>query len=689
MKSQSDNLIHIVAGICEDVRRAYPTLARGLSRDLKRLSLLVESRGLGVFTLDLPARESALVAALKSGSLVREGSLRYSKRYPVPRLFAGLYMLIFDKRLCLRSDADVNAIMFLRQLLVIGKKIEKPCSQKREQMAIEEYIHVEQQMVGPSLDWESDCLDRRGIGTSLHLCDGLDPDLPLYPEYNLGRTAGDRLLLQRCQRLADIIFGEIGPFCPECFIEARRSDGRRLGFRHGPGAVAERGGRFFDKFRFSNWPNKLQSLYPWETTGKLPNDERPRPRNHEVPARLITVPKTQKGPRIIAAEPSEHMYTQNLLADWLIEKVDTTLLGKFVNFKDQGKSGKLVLKSSLDQSLATIDLSSASDRLSLWVVERMFRKNPSILKAIHATRTRWLRLPDGSCIKLKKFASQGTALTFPVQTLVFLVIALSASADRVTTMDDLRRLIGKVRVYGDDIIVPVDGYAKTVDLLHMLGLKVNEDKSFATGYFRESCGTDAYKGYDITPVKPKTTVSDNPESCQAVLDTINNLFCKGYFYASRTLEHRQPARIRYGYGLVGRDSGATGYLSFSFGTTLRSKFEDELVQCDRLRRLPDLLQRKEQHVQSLDAGSVRRFLSTILPFRTRWNVKLHHNEVRLACLSSRARKRDYDCGYSGVLERQLRPSPIEQGSFSVSVSGVPVRPSCRIGMRWVRVQDLF
>jgi len=158
-------------------------------------------------------------------------------------------------------------------------------------------------------------LDCHSDGFGLHFCDNLGPDLPLYPEYNIGDDARDQLLLQRCQQVADFVSEELGIFCPDCFIEARRAEGRRLGLRHGPGAVAERGGRFFDKYRFSSWSDKLQSMYQWETTGKMPNDLRDRPKNHEVPSRLICVPKTAKSPRIIAAEPSEHMFTQNLLAD--------------------------------------------------------------------------------------------------------------------------------------------------------------------------------------------------------------------------------------------------------------------------------------------------------------------------------------------------------------------------------------
>nr|UJQ85708.1 MAG: hypothetical protein 3 [Leviviridae sp.] len=693
MKSQSDNLLHIVAGIHKDIQQAYPTL-KGLDLDYERLSLLVSSRGLGVFTLDLPARDASLLRGLESGLLDSSGTKRYSKKYPVPRLYAGLYMRIFDRDLRLKSDADVNAIMFLRQIFCLGKKIEVPCSKKRKLQAIEDYVHVEQQLIAPTLNWGDDALDYPGDRVSVHLCDGLGLDLPLFPDANVGRSREEQLLLNRCQRVADKVSEWLGTFCPECFIETNRAEGRRLGFRHGPGAVAERSGKLYNKYKFLNWSAKLQAMYPWETTGRMPNDSLAvRPLNHEVPARLICVPKTAKGPRIIAAEPSEHMFTQNLFADWLLSRLSDTHLRHFIDLKNQALSGQMVLQASLDRKLSTIDLSSASDRLSMWVVERVFRRNPSILRAIHATRTRWLRLPNGECLELKKFASQGTALTFPVQTIVFLVIALAASMDGDPADDkSYLRMKGQVRVYGDDIIVPTTRYAETVGLLTTLFLKVNQEKSFSAGHFRESCGVDAFKGYDVTPIKPRTTISDNPASCQAVLDTINNLFYKGHWNASEQLKNRQPPRFQSEYGVVGRDAGATGYGSFSLGTMVR-RFHELLsrysILYKGLGRFADapIGQRdkpRRPYVLSDELfGYLRRY-----GYRSRWNSKHHRYEVRLLALQGVSQISPYDCGYTGILDGQLRPTQ-PQSFESSGVRGVPARPSYRKVARWEALESLY
>nr|UJQ84928.1 MAG: hypothetical protein 3 [Leviviridae sp.] len=701
-KSHSDNLLIVAQGILKDVQAAFPDMP-GVDRDISRLTQLVKERGLGVFTLDLPRLDSALTSALETGFLDSKGSICYSKSYRVPRLFAGLYMKIFDKMSCLRDDADINAVAFLRQLLCLGKKTEIPCSVKRKFIAIKEYFDVERQIRKPTLLWDSDTLVTGEYNANrIHLCDALDCDLPLFPHKE--REARITLLLNRCQRVADFIAGELGIFCPECVIDANRADGKPIGFKHGPGAVAERSGRFFDKYQFTSWSAKLERLFPFSLYGKMPNDPSVKPVNHEVPARLIAVPKTAKGPRLIAAEPSEHMYVQKFTAKWLEDRINSTIIGKFIDFRDQSKSGDLVLQASLDKKLSTIDLSMASDRLSLWVVERIFRNNPSILKAFHASRTRWLHDPlTGEVIKLKKFASQGTALTFPIQSIVFLCLALAVSCKGSPTDYNLRKLVGKVRTFGDDIILPSDGYVSMVDLLHTLNLKVNVEKSFSNGYFRESCGVDAFKGYDVTPVKPKTTIPDGPASCQAVLDTINNLFYKGYWNASESLRHRQPPRIRNGYGVVGRDAGATGYGSFSFGTVLSRLFRIEWSANDRACSDPIRWYNSRFHDSASFAKSESRKrheslfkLSTGLGhvlstcgLRYRINHRLHRTEVRLSQLKAKGRRtKPYDCGYSGLLDGQLCPTPLDATEAS-GVRGVPERPRLVIETRWVAVSDLF
>jgi hypothetical protein len=137
-----------------------------------------------------------------------------------------------------------------------------------------------------------------------------------------------------------------------------------------------------------------------------------------------------------------------------------------------------------------------------------------------------------------------------------------------------------VQVFGDDIIMPKTGYADLKLLLQYLGLKVNTEKSFSNGFFRESCGADCYKGYDVTPVKPKSFSSDGPASRAALLDFSNNLFVKGYWNASRAAEstHERYRKIIPNLPIVGRESGVIGRRSFCGDDTshLKSRWNSQL-----------------------------------------------------------------------------------------------------------------
>lgn len=641
MKSHVTSLLHILEGILKDVRRAYPEY-QGVDLDFKRLTLLVKNRGLGAFTLDLPAFDDLLLQGLENSLLPSKGYKRVSKKCKVPVLLRGLWLRIFDEDLCLKPNVDVNSIAFLRQIFCLGKKTEVPCSQTRKDAAIKDYIHVESILPKPSLRWELDELDPAGDGFRLHLCDRLVTNLPLFPEQSDNRLR-KQALLSRCQQVADIISRELGFFCAYTFSERRITESRAPGLKHGPGAVSDRKGKF-DKNMFLNWSDKLQSVFPFELFGKMPNDPKERPQNHEVPSELILVPKTAKGPRIIAAEPTEHQWCQQVTKAMLEDSLKRCFVGRSIDFRRQDLSQRMVISASRTRSHATVDLSSASDRLSCFVVERLFRRNPSLLAHLHAARTRYLKIPmmDDFHLRLSKFASQGTAVTFPVQSIAFYILAVSAMMPHGNIT---RRMVEKygdqIRVYGDDIIIPSAGYERLVELLHTLDLKVNERKSFVNGSFRESCGMDSYGGYDVTPVKPKTTVFDGPASCLAVLDTCNNLYYKGYYHASDQLKDRLDRDSSTRFPIVGRDAVAKGHVS----RTIRSADTDYV---ELLRQFRTRLSRRNP---SRGSSSICLFGRQ---YRIRYNVSLQRLECSTIGFNQSRRTRERTCGYSTLLTFSTR-----------------------------------
>lgn len=667
MKSQVNALLHVVSGLCKDVWTLYPELKVGLLKDISRLTLYCQSRGLGVFTLDLPALESLLLKGFEDGFLTLDGALTrpVSSKTKVPILFSGLWLKVFDRDSCLRHEVDVNAAFFLRNLLGIGKRIEVVCSDDRRKAKVGEYHDIERKLRKPSFDWEGDIFRLADTGTtrgldyrsrphsgdrhhsdgdllhpslfpssvperlqdegvdsgfassedgrspsdfsSVHLAQAINHVYPLRLRTNdlfhEGYTSLDQMqmnedirLLNQIQLVADLIFASFDELDPVAFSGSLEEASLGVGFKHGPGAVAERL-KNHEKSRFPNWPHKLQNTFPYHYCGRTAGSDLGQPSHHEVAARLIDVPKTAKGPRLIAAEPTAHQWCQQLVLRFLFDQCRKIFGSSFIDFKDQSKSGVMVLQASLDRQLATVDLSDASDRLTCWTVERMMRTSPSVLIALHAARTRYIRdeiSDDVNFLAIRKFASQGTATTFPVMSLVMLCIALGASlGNKRVTWTNIGKLRTKVRVFGDDIIIPSHGYKRLVRAMELLELKVNVAKSYKDGHFRESCGTDGYKGYDITPVRPRTLVADSPAKCQAVVDTSNNYFNKGLFNASLSAQDLLPSSVLHRLRVVGPHSaGFSGLSSF--------------------------------------VGSDERHL------RKRWNPRLHRDEVRVWSLQDHA-----------------------------------------------------
>jgi hypothetical protein len=605
-------LLHVYAGFREDILRAYPEL-KGVDLDFKRLALNAETRGLGFFTLDLPELESCFLAGLESGRLVSKGPLSrlVSKKVRVPRLFSGLWLRVFGVDSCLLPVPDINAIFFLRQLLTFGKKLAVECTYDRRKETIRAYHDVEKALRRPTLLWSSDTLDIDRIA-SLHCSDCAPPQrlhdsvLDLFESEEGRCRSGDRYLLERLQRIADWVSEALGFYEPVSFSRDQELLGLGIGFKHGPGAVAERL-KNWEKSRFPSWPHKLETWFPYDECGKPTSRCNNQPRNHEVAARLLCVPKTAKRPRLIASEPVAHQWCQQLTWNWLRSRLSQIFGSAFINFRRQDLSGKLVLQASLDRKLATVDLSDASDRLTCWTVERIFRRNPSLVSCLHAARTRYIRddnlgYPD--FLSLRKFASQGTATTFPVQSIVFLCIALaSCHGDEDVTFESIMKLRKQVRIYGDDIIIPRYGYVQLCRLLDLLQLKVNKEKSYVNGHFRESCGTDGYLGYDVTPVKPKCIVADSPANIVAVLATSNNLFKKGFWNAADRLLSQLPGRISRRLRVVGvDDAGFPGAFSFC-GTKedhLQLRWNDSLhryeVKTFSIKRRVDTSTREGYHV---------------------------------------------------------------------------------------------
>jgi hypothetical protein len=310
----------------------------------------------------------------------------------------------------------------------------------------------------------------------------------------------------------------------------------------------------------------------------------------ELPARVILVPKTQKTPRVIAAEPASMQYMQQALMGVLVPSLETSWIKDMIGFTDQIPNRELAKRGSLDGSLATLDMKEASDRVSFMQALAIGEHFPLFREAISATRSKLARLPSGEVIHLRKFASMGSALCFPIEAMAFLTaifvgierkLIAEGSRSRLTKQD-VMSFIGSVRVYGDDIIVPVDCVYYVTDVFRSLGWKTNIGKSFWTGLFRESCGGDYYAGHDITIIRFRKEFPSSRKDANKVASLVsfrNQLYWQGYWRTCGALDKR-ISRILPKYPIVEPTSAVLGRESvFDYKSErIHPKYQHPLVR---------------------------------------------------------------------------------------------------------------
>jgi hypothetical protein len=225
----------------------------------------------------------------------------------------------------------------------------------------------------------------------------------------------------------------------------------------------------------------------------------------EIPVKVIPVPKTQKTPRIIAIEPTAMQYAQQALNGSIQDHLsEINHLYQMIGFDDQTPNQLMARRGSLTGELATIDLSEASDRVSNQHVRALLAQHPHLFAAVDACRSRKADVPGFGVKRLAKFASMGSALCFPFEAFVFTTLVFLGIERVLGTPLGQRSLcgfVGKVRVYGDDIIIPVGYVSSVLSVLETFGFRVNRSKSFWNGKFRESCGKEYFDGQDVSIVK--------------------------------------------------------------------------------------------------------------------------------------------------------------------------------------------
>jgi hypothetical protein len=513
--------------------------------DFKKLQRRVEHEGNSFLTITLPKFAKDFEEALDSGKVDPCHFSGFARSGGLPLFLGGFLERVFDRGTAMLLEyPDVDSIFAIRQLTLMFKKMLLPCSDARQEAAIEGYLQCEKEVK----QWDT------------------DNSLEDFSSF---------------KRMSLLLFGEVFQL-----IDREVNEGK-LTPRHGPGSTADRllGNKKYDQVE---WTTRLESVFPflenalpspryWERMGRVtflePDTERP--------VRVITVPKTLETPRIIAIEPTCMQFMQQAILESVVQKLESRYIGpnkvknlaySFVGFRDQNPNREMARVGSRNQTLATLDMSEASDRVSNQHVRLLVNWWPHLDEALQATRSTKADVPGHGVIPLAKFASMGSAVCFPMEAMVFTTLIFLGIQDKLNrrlSRKDVESFSGMVRVYGDDIVVPVDCVPYVIARLESFGLKVNMRKSFWNGKFRESCGGDYYDGQDVTPVRVRRSFPSSRKQADKVISLVelrNQFYQIGMWSTASWLDKRIRSVLgRDNFPIVEPTSPALGRHSASFG----------------------------------------------------------------------------------------------------------------------------
>ena len=253
-------------------------------------------------------------------------------------------------------------------------------------------------------------------------------------------------------------------------------------------------------------------------------------------SKLAFAPKSWKIARTIATEPSLNMMFQLGLHEQLcffLRRIGFDLPTQ------QDRNRTLAERGSLTGDWFTMDLSSASDSVSIELVRYLFPED--WFNWFMLTRSPAI-LINGEWCEQHMMSSMGNGYTFVVETLVFLSLIVG-----VYTMLNLpigfpsKKATGNIGVYGDDLIGLREAFGPLSLLLQHVGFSVNPDKSFNDGFFRESCGGDFFLGHNVRGVY--ATSLSTPQERASLINRLNVWGCEhGVVFrnAARLLQWTDP-----------------------------------------------------------------------------------------------------------------------------------------------------
>nr|APG77252.1 hypothetical protein [Wenling levi-like virus 2] len=287
--------------------------------------------------------------------------------------------------------------------------------------------------------------------------------------------------------------------------------------------------------------------------------------------RITFVPKDARTDRPIAVGASLNVFLQLGVKAYMEDR-----LKQFgVDLTDQTRNQELARQGSRYaymngiencSQFSTIDLASASDTISIEIVKLLL---PAEWYAFLSDLRHDAGDLFGENISYEKFSAMGNGYTFPLESLIFWAVAKAAAQ-----LNHKPSQYKDIAVYGDDLIVRLSAAPYVIQALNWSGFQVNTEKSFLSGNFKESCGSDFFRGNNVRTFYLKRqiqTYEDIYFVCNSIAKlVVDDRSTPGYLRMYERLVALIPGKCRRYLPMTAtHDSGLQVPLSFMNGVGLR------------------------------------------------------------------------------------------------------------------------
>lgn len=624
-----DDIIAILCTLLHDVQDAHGEVfdSRSRIKTFNKVKKRLLAEGMGFLTKTLPRLGKAFDKALSGNTPLDATSMGFAAQRgtKLPMLFGELFKCVLQPNGALLEHPCAQCVRTIRGILYLFYKYELPYSDEQEQQVVSAFKNT-----------EKDLSTLHPVLQALEL--SVANNAKNYPRAT--RKSNSQIgIARRAQILLSRIFASFDPL--------------NIHPRHGPGSVATKQ-RLWGKYLWSNVASKITELYPLDafffaSQGHVCDmvSEFARITDESLPARVCLVPKDSRGPRLISEEPVDFQWVQQGLGRAIVDHVEKHRLSRdYVHFTCQALNQIGALYGSQDGNHVTLDLKEASDRVSLELVRLLFPDH--LYRYLEACRSSSTTLPNGEVLKLQKFAPMGSSLCFPILALTIWSLLWAGAPDA-----DAR---DRILVYGDDVVVPKRYALNAISILESFGLLVNRDKSCLDGFFRESCGTDAFLGVNVTPVRLRTVWSHHPSP---------DVYTSWIAYANSFWDRRYYRTYDCIVGMLHRVYGAI-------------PSQDMHLACPSLRYVPESQRPKRKRVNK-SLQKLEFYARTIESPRIRKRINGWSMLLRFFAESGN------DSPLERVRNETAFPNGLDQKE-AFSVSQYTDRKSARLVWRWITVR---